>query len=652
MWERWGDGTPPSLSRRAAALASQPAVLFGDACGHFAPLQCLYFDSRSALVSAHPDSSSTDVSSSYCPGCFDIVKRGNRCLRCFDCPRCGSTLTAGRDGGGGGGGGSPWTLKCTYCDWDSAVLGLVAEEPEQLSATLSRWLDVEVAGGGTTTTTTTSSTGSSTTSTGGRGGSGGEATMACVAGQQRLFADLVEHFSSGSSAAAARAAHNNYNNSPFKNSKKSAASRSVSSPSWQPEDADALVAERAALRRAACEAGFAFPRNASPAYASLLPSATEAAGAGGDADDDNNDDNGGGDDGDDDDGDGPGNSSASTTNTNTNTNTSDGVGAVAQLVDGPSLPQRLCGEVGPASQPASWAAALPSRKLMIGRRERRSVEEVAAGRPGILVMPKMNPLEGDSSSPAKVKQGEWWRKNRAATFFAPRVTIDATADPRTPQSPQSQSPAVAAAVLQRRRVAGSTDSTDEGAAPERLVLCLRISNPRHNAMTVWLGPPSQQRKEQREPLSELGDRLRLLALPLSPPPEGSKGWRVKNDEGKDGEAKEEQEEGAAEEEEGIVLEPHEEEFLTGGAGESAGPGKGAAAAAAAAAARSSGSAALPLLRNRRKNTAWVQFAVDEIAAARTSKVARPGQSVSYAAALTLTVIEVRHRTILASIGPS
>ena len=93
-------------------------------------------------------------------------------------------------------------------------------------------------------------------------------------------------------------------------------------------------------------------------------------------------------------------------------------------------------------------------------------------------------LEGDSSSPAKVKQGEWWRKNRAATFFAPRVTIDATADPRTPQSPQSQSPAVAAAVLQRRRVAGSTDSTDEGAAPERLVLCLRISNPRHNAMTV------------------------------------------------------------------------------------------------------------------------------------------------------------------------
>ena len=100
-----------------------------------------------------------------------------------------------------------------------------------------------------------------------------------------------------------------------------------------------------------------------------------------------------------------------------------------------------------------------------------------------------------------------------------------------------------------------------------------------------------------------------------------------------------------------MLEPHEEEFLTGGAGESAGPGKERSGSGSGSG-ESSGSAALPLLRNRRKNTAWVQFAVDEIAAARTSKVARPGQSVSYAAALTLTVIEVRHRTILASIGPS
>jgi len=39
------------------------------------------------------------------------------------------------------------------------------------------------------------------------------------------------------------------------------------------------------------------------------------------------------------------------------------------------------------------------------------------------VMPKVNPLEGDSSSTFKSKKSEWWRKMKSASQFVPRVTI-------------------------------------------------------------------------------------------------------------------------------------------------------------------------------------------------------------------------------------
>lgn len=56
----------------------------------------------------------------------------------------------------------------------------------------------------------------------------------------------------------------------------------------------------------------------------------------------------------------------------------------------------------PAVLPATLAEALPARVPMRMRRERRCVADVCAGKPGILVMPKVNPLEGDSSQPKKV----------------------------------------------------------------------------------------------------------------------------------------------------------------------------------------------------------------------------------------------------------
>ena len=101
---------------------------------------------------------------------------------------------------------------------------------------------------------------------------------------------------------------------------------------------------------------------------------------------------------------------------------------------------------------------------------RRSVADVRNGRPGILVMPKISPLEGDTSSSLKSKKGEWWQKMKSASQFVPRVTI-------------------------------AHLSSD--------LLRIRVSNPRHNRLNVWIGPGKQD-------LSS--DHLICQALPLASVP--------------------------------------------------------------------------------------------------------------------------------------
>jgi hypothetical protein len=46
---------------------------------------------------------------------------------------------------------------------------------------------------------------------------------------------------------------------------------------------------------------------------------------------------------------------------------------------------------------------------------------LAEGRPGILVKPKLNPLEGDTS--LRSGHGQWWKKDSTATHVVPLVTI-------------------------------------------------------------------------------------------------------------------------------------------------------------------------------------------------------------------------------------
>lgn len=65
---------------------------------------------------------------------------------------------------------------------------------------------------------------------------------------------------------------------------------------------------------------------------------------------------------------------------------------------------------GGAMTPASLDTLLPLPIPLRPRKSRRCRAELAEGRPGILVKPKLNPLEGDSS--LRTGHGQWWKKVR------------------------------------------------------------------------------------------------------------------------------------------------------------------------------------------------------------------------------------------------
>jgi hypothetical protein len=70
---------------------------------------------------------------------------------------------------------------------------------------------------------------------------------------------------------------------------------------------------------------------------------------------------------------------------------------------------------------------LSPQQLPIGiplcpRKSRRCRAEIAEGRPGILLKPKLNPLEGDSS--LRSGHGQWFKKDSSAILVLPRVRIE------------------------------------------------------------------------------------------------------------------------------------------------------------------------------------------------------------------------------------
>jgi len=64
---------------------------------------------------------------------------------------------------------------------------------------------------------------------------------------------------------------------------------------------------------------------------------------------------------------------------------------------------------------------LPLSVALRPRKSRRCRAELAAGRTGILVKTKLNPLEGDSS--LRSGHGQWWKKDSSAIHVVPRVKV-------------------------------------------------------------------------------------------------------------------------------------------------------------------------------------------------------------------------------------
>jgi hypothetical protein len=73
------------------------------------------------------------------------------------------------------------------------------------------------------------------------------------------------------------------------------------------------------------------------------------------------------------------------------------------------------------SAPCSLQELFPLPMPLRARKSRRCRAELAEGRPGILVKPKLNPLEGDTS--LRSGHGQWWKKDSSAIHVVPLVTV-------------------------------------------------------------------------------------------------------------------------------------------------------------------------------------------------------------------------------------
>lgn len=87
-------------------------------------------------------------------------------------------------------------------------------------------------------------------------------------------------------------------------------------------------------------------------------------------------------------------------------------------VDAILLQESATSTIDPASMDTLLPLAIPLRP----RKSRRCRAELAEGRPGILVKPKLNPLEGDSS--LRTGHGQWWKKVRLLMKTFISCTID------------------------------------------------------------------------------------------------------------------------------------------------------------------------------------------------------------------------------------
>ena len=141
--------------------------------------------------------------------------------------------------------------------------------------------------------------------------------------------------------------------------------------------------------------------------------------------------------------------------------------------DRPPFPRAA--DPGPAAEAFPGPrAALPRRLALRPRLSLRCRRERLAGRPGLLRVPKVDPLEGDSSR--RALSGQWWRLCSLAVHFVPRLTLWAPA----PSWTQSPAPGP-------RPARPGPDPTPAPPGLPGLRARLRVANPLGAAASLRLG---------------------------------------------------------------------------------------------------------------------------------------------------------------------
>ena len=137
----------------------------------------------------------------------------------------------------------------------------------------------------------------------------------------------------------------------------------------------------------------------------------------------------------------------------------------------------------PPRNSTSWSRSSPTQLVPLPmalkpKTSRRCRNEIQKGKPGILIKPKANPLEGDSS--LRSGHGQWWKKDSSAIHMVPKVHIC--------------------------KVVHDFDENDNDNG--RFALLLRVTNPtltpvnlRFNLIASRQQQQQQQEQEQEQPPS-------------------------------------------------------------------------------------------------------------------------------------------------------
>ena len=421
-------------------------VVLADYQGWWAPMTHLFYSNASrCLVSAHPESSLEEVESFYCSHCLnyfaeaEAAASSHRCPRCFDCPQCRSALVimpvpvategkGGRSTSGsddGSGDGSSYAFRCGYCRWSSAETLGLVDSKPEDLA--KRLMEAEQA-------------------------SPEDARFRSLVNQLRQRAVEV-------------ARDRQFRGRRFMHMGGGGGGGGGGGERWHLEDLEKKEVEQAAQTTALAQ---------DVKRTAVLYTMLEKEGENG-------------------------SSSSSSSSTSTSTDCSSSLSAEEHDLVPPSLPsstslvsittaeqrQLACS----LHQPSSTSSLAPVRRLLCSKRSRRCRIDVEEGRPGILLKPKVNPLEGDSSLRSNV--GKWWQKDTSAVHVLPFVSV-------------VQARGLGGVFLKEGEGGGGEEGKEGGGGgeeggeeggsrrekPDYLSFVLRLRNPLNGTVNVALVPPS------------------------------------------------------------------------------------------------------------------------------------------------------------------